>query len=499
MEVEGDGYGPNPYISMEWLNNIISSWYRVNDNQVQEMVKSVLEKELNALTPDIIERITLEECTFGSDTPEIKGIKTRVVEMPCIMKGKQQKVVMDVIVGLDSPDFEFKLAVKVPLTTLRASINRISFLGNLRVTMLFTDQAAFPGIGNICITFTDRPQLGFNVELLDTINIDAFGVDKLIADAVEDILSNQLVYPGRLYVDLSKLGVEGGKPEVVMMPRQTDQHPGVVTTKVTVSRLHHTTDATKVEVSTKLGKDEERRTIQITTNEQVMAHNYLIDDFDTQDLVVRAWESRMIFKDIQYGAVKVDLADMEFALPSVTESFSNEEKNVKVTVEVKAYLLPLIAIKQDKAVVTDYQSVFSGAACNLNYDFNTGVVYVHVHRATGIPSTDSSSKADPFVTVYHSENEVMKTKEVSNSDSPIFNEYTEFITEAYGGSKLIFKLDDADVWPNKDDPIGTYELVLGKENTRMVNQGLVLESNRKDSKDAVTLYVSVVFRSLPLV
>ena len=52
--------------------------------------------------------------------------------------------------------------------------------------------------------------------------------------------------------------------------------------------------------------------------------------FLSPQLVVRAWESRLIFKDIQYGSVKVDLADMEFTLPSVTETFSNEEKNVKV-------------------------------------------------------------------------------------------------------------------------------------------------------------------------
>ena len=46
--------------------------------------------------------------------------------------------------------------------------------------------------------------------------------------------------------------------------------------------------------------------------------------------MARVWESRLIFKDIQYGALKVDLADMEFSLPSVNESFTNEEKNVKV-------------------------------------------------------------------------------------------------------------------------------------------------------------------------
>ena len=36
-----------------------------------------------------------------------------------------------------------------------------------------------------------RPELGFNVELLDAIDIDTFGVDKLIADVIEDVLSKR--------------------------------------------------------------------------------------------------------------------------------------------------------------------------------------------------------------------------------------------------------------------------------------------------------------------
>ena len=37
----------------------------------------------------------------------------------------------------------------------------------------------------------------------------------------------------------------------------------------------------------------------------------------------------------------------------------------------------------------------------------TGVLYLHVHRATGVPKTDDRSKADPFVTVYYNGNEVI--------------------------------------------------------------------------------------------
>ncbi|XP_063678722.1 uncharacterized protein LOC134814504 isoform X2 [Bolinopsis microptera] len=491
------GIGIMDYSSMEWLNSIISSWYYVNNDQVHELVKTVLEKELNNLTPDIIEKISLEECTFGSDTPQIKGIKTRVVEMPCLKAGKQQKVVIDLILSIDAPDFEFRLAVKVPMLTLRAAVQKLSFMGNLRITVLFSDQVSFPGIQNLCITFTDRPELGFNVELLDAIDIDAFGIDKLISDVIEDVLSKQLVYPGRLYVDVSKVGARGGV-DVVMMPRMSDQHPGVVTTKVQVSRITRTTETTDIEISAKLGNEEEKKSIELMIDDQIMNHNFLISDFDAQDLLVKAWESRLIFKDIQYGSVKVDLADMEFTLPSVTETFSNEDKNVKVTVEVKAYLLPLIALVQKGVQVEDYQTKFN-VGCSAPPDLNTGVLYVHIHRAAGIPKTDDNSKADPFVTVYYNGKEIFKTKEVSNSDSPIFNEWTELLTESFVGSELTYKLDDNDVWPNSNDPIGATSMKLTKEDVRKVNTALKLDTQRKDATEDILLYVSVVFRPVPLV
>ena len=58
----------------------------------------------------------------------------------------------------------------------------------------------------------------------------------------------------------------------------------------------------------------------------------------------------------------------------------------------------------------------------------------------------------------------MKTKEVSNTVSPIFNEWTELLTESFVGSELAFKLDDNDVWPNSDDPIGATSVKLSKVN-----------------------------------
>ena len=46
--------------------------YDVNQQKVHDLVGGILEKELNKLTPDFIEGITLEEFTFGSGTPSIK-------------------------------------------------------------------------------------------------------------------------------------------------------------------------------------------------------------------------------------------------------------------------------------------------------------------------------------------------------------------------------------------------------------------------------------------
>ena len=58
----------------------------------------------------------ISNCNLLSD---LQGIKTRVVEMPCLKAGKQQKIVIDVIVSIDAPDFEFGLAVKVMLTLFK--------------------------------------------------------------------------------------------------------------------------------------------------------------------------------------------------------------------------------------------------------------------------------------------------------------------------------------------------------------------------------------------
>ena len=46
-------------------------------------------------------------------------------------------------------------------------------------------------IKQVTLIFPFRPELGFNVELLDTIDIDAFGIDKIISDVIEDVLSKR--------------------------------------------------------------------------------------------------------------------------------------------------------------------------------------------------------------------------------------------------------------------------------------------------------------------
>ena len=80
------------------------------------MKPDYFERTFSVLISFISEKITLENCTFGSDTPEIRGIKSRVVHLPACEGGTNQKrLVMDVAFGIDAPDFEFKLGVKVSL------------------------------------------------------------------------------------------------------------------------------------------------------------------------------------------------------------------------------------------------------------------------------------------------------------------------------------------------------------------------------------------------
>jgi len=207
----------------------------------------------------------------------------------------------------------------------------------------------------------------------------------------------------------------------------------------------------------------------------------------------------MIWKDIPYCNLVVDLSDMEFTQPNITQEFKNEEKNVLVTVEINAYLLPLISIKQDKSRVTDYRAQFSGIDCDQPKDYNSGVLYVHIHRVEGLTSSDIGGKSDPFVTVYLGEEQVMQTSEVSNTLNPIFNQFKEFIVHDYAGKVLTFKLDDSDVWPNSDDPLGVAEQKLSYANSRIVNKQYRLDTQRTEQTGNINLYASVIYRGLPLV
>eukprot|EP00116_Pleurobrachia_bachei_P013963 sb/3474225/ len=118
------------------------------------------------------------------------GIKTKVVEPNCRMEsGKQKKIVIDAIFTIDAPDFEFKMGIDISLLPMMtAALQKIGIHASLRITALFSDKVPFPGIKSVCITMTERPDLKFNVELLDLIDIDTLGVDKLIAHAIENII-----------------------------------------------------------------------------------------------------------------------------------------------------------------------------------------------------------------------------------------------------------------------------------------------------------------------
>ena len=44
------------------------------------------------------------------------------------------------------------------------------------------------------------------------------------------------------------------------------------------------TDKTDVEVSAKLGSEEEKKSIELMTDDQLVTRNFLISDFDAQDV-----------------------------------------------------------------------------------------------------------------------------------------------------------------------------------------------------------------------
>ena len=50
------------------------------------------------------------------------------------------------------------------------------------------------------------------------------------------------------------------------------------------SKTEHPLETTTIEISAKLGNEEEKKSIELMIDDQIMNHNFLISDFDAQDV-----------------------------------------------------------------------------------------------------------------------------------------------------------------------------------------------------------------------
>jgi len=170
--------------------------------------------------------------------------------------------------------------------------------------------------------------------------------------------------------------------------------------------------------------------------------------------------------------------------------------NMLCSVKATAYTLPYISIRQSSKEVTDFEDFYKIAKLDGN-DVRacpSGLVYIHIHRATNLPAKDSSGSSDPYIIASIDHKELFKTKIVYNKCDPIFNHFEDVFVQNVLQSKLTLEVWDRDEM-SKDDMIGRLELDLKDVVPKAVNNVFTLSNNKAK---AGSVFLSVIFRPIKL-
>ncbi|CAB4019743.1 tricalbin-1-like isoform X1 [Paramuricea clavata] len=208
----------------EWLNFIVNRWCVFSDSSILSLIKTSLDPLLEYYKPTFLESIEVEDFTLGSRTPYFKYIecfdsfednrKIKASELAMrfppsdLSRTPKYKAVMDVDLGLASPDSKFVIRVKIAKAALLdlstdIAVEDFHINGKMQFVFSFNRNIPFPHLAAISLCFLEEPEVEFNIRLLKAVQLMEFPLLKSwVANLVNDCLKLSLVDPGRLTIPL---------------------------------------------------------------------------------------------------------------------------------------------------------------------------------------------------------------------------------------------------------------------------------------------------------
>ncbi|XP_063685510.1 uncharacterized protein LOC134819485 [Bolinopsis microptera] len=489
--------------SVQWLNFVIKHWYLTVDQKLQEKIKELAQPTLDALiVPKPVTKVILESVSFGQSPPYIEGCRALRQKWP----DNPNLETLQLVLGPRIESKEFK--VKIQLKGLgRVSLTGFQFNGKLQVSILIDKDLPFPCIKHVYFTFIERPDINFDLSL-GVIDVNLLpNVKSWLQNTIEELFSDSLVDPGRYLIDMTQ---EEMKMMLIF---------GVRKLKRTV--LHLQIDISKDKVEQDNGK---KRTIDCLLNvggkdlkaevafysTQKTCHVWYPIAAIQEEMCKRRCPGASCLKKINFSVsirrsfgkddklakMKIDVKGLIRDKTSILHKSSIQGENILLNVEAVSNELPYIPIRQNGIEVTDYAKYFNIPELTRE-DLNkctSGLVYLHIHRATGLPAMDVRGSSDAYCKVKVNGEKLFKTH-VITSKNPVFNYFEDFFVRNIIESDMSLEVMDHDKG-SVNDEIGKVKIDLKDVAPKMVNQGFDIIG--KNDKQVGILYITVIFRPIQL-
>ncbi|KAI1797561.1 tricalbin [Ganoderma leucocontextum] len=453
----------NEVESAEWMNNFLDRFWLIYEPVLSRTIVSSVDQILSQNCPPFLESLRLSTFTLGTKAPRIDKVKTfpRTEDDVVLMEWWLSFTPNDVSELTDKQKLSKvnpKIILSVRLGKGFASaampilLEDMTFSGHMKIRMkLMTN---FPHVQLVDVSFVEKPVIDY---VLKPIGGETFGFDvasipglsAFIRDTVHGVLGPMMYEPNVFTLNLEQM--LSGEP--------IDTAIGVL--QVTIHGARDLKGA-------KLGGGRPDPFVSLSINERVelaktkfksnssnptwAETKFLLVNSLTENLCLRMW-------DYNEHRANTDLGCATFDLKALQQDATQEDLELQVlkdgkdrgTLRCDVNFFPVLKPEVDAGGVETVP------------DTKVGIVRLTVHQAKDLDSTKSmTGDLNPFVKLYTASSPshpLYATRKVKHTNSPVWEDTTEFLCTDKASSVIIAKvIDDRDFL--KDPVVGLMSIRL---------------------------------------
>uniref|UniRef100_A0A0E0DJ34 C2 domain-containing protein n=1 Tax=Oryza meridionalis TaxID=40149 RepID=A0A0E0DJ34_9ORYZ len=470
---------------LKWLNQeLIKIWPFVN-TAASELIKTSVEPVLEQYRPIVLASLKFSKLTLGTVAPQFTGVS--------IIENDESGIVMELEMNWDANpsiilDVKTRLGVSLPI-----QVKDIGFTGVFRLIFKpLVDQ--LPCFGAVCFSLRKKKKLDFRLKVIGG-EISAIpGISDALEDTIKNAIEDSITWPVRKVIPI----MPGDYSDLELKPVGTLEVKLVQARDLTNKDLIGKSDPFAIVYVRPLpDKMKRSKTINNDLNPIWNEHfEFIVEDADTQTVTVKIYDDDGIQESELIGCAQVTLKDLQPGkvkdvwLKLVKDLEIQRDRKDRGQVHLELLYCPFDMkeetpnpFRQQFSMTSLERTMTSMENGSGSTGFNRmssrkkkeiimrGVLSVTVISGEDLPAMDMNGKSDPYVVLSLKKSKTKyKTRVVSESLNPVWNQTFDFVVEDGLHDMLMLEVYDHDTFSR--DYMGRCILTLTK---------VLIEEDYKDS------------------